>query len=104
MRSDQEFELFFKILARLGAPDDFAKHASSAHIGAIRRLQEGKKHLFLEVLDVFESRQQWDTIYDYCIQAFQSVDPDGAPSLSISDWGVWKRFISAAGKQPDAEA
>ena len=104
MRSDEEFELFYKILARLGLPQDFTKHVNSSAIGVIKNLEEGKKHLFLEALDVFESRQQWDMVYDLCLQALQPTGPDGSPSLSASNWGVWRKFIAAAAKQPDADA
>ena len=67
----------------------------------MKQFQQGKKHLFLQALEVFESQQKWDEAYDSCLQALSRKDEDGSPSYLAADWRVWKTFVAAASKKPN---
>ena len=70
----------------------------------MKQFKQGKKHLFLQALDVFESQQKWDDAYDSCQQALSCKDEEDQPSYLAADLRVWKSFIAAASKRPDANA
>jgi N-terminal acetyltransferase B complex non-catalytic subunit len=70
----------------------------------MKQFEQGKKQLFLEALDVFESLEKWDEIYDFCRQGLSLLEDEGVPSYLAADWRVWKRFIAAASKKSDDEA
>jgi hypothetical protein len=73
-------------------------------IGAFEQFDQGRKHLFLEALDVFEAAAQWDDMYNFCHRALGSVDESGVPSFLASDLRVWKGLIASASRQPDDQA
>ncbi len=101
---EEELNLYYKVLATHGSPDSFIKKMMDPKLGAYRHFAEGRKHLFLHALTVFEARKEWSSLYDLCLQALSTNDESGSPSLLGSDWRVWKSFITAAGKRPDPEA
>jgi hypothetical protein len=69
----------------------------------MKQFGQGKKHLLLQALDVFESQHKWDEAYDSCRQALNRKDEDGLPSYLAADWRVWKTFIAAASKKPNPQ-
>jgi len=70
----------------------------------MKQFDQGKKHLLLQALDVFESQGKWDEAYDSCRQALSHTDGDGLPSYLASDWRVWKTFIAASSKMSNPKA
>lgn len=85
-----------------GSKDDLLKQLLHPELGARKQFDQGKKHLFLLALDVFESQDKWDEAYDACRQALSRSDEDGSPSYLAADWRVWKTFIAAASKKPNS--
>jgi N-terminal acetyltransferase B complex non-catalytic subunit len=69
----------------------------------MKQFDQGKKYLFLQALDVFESQDKWDEAYDSCRQALCRKDEGGLPSYLGADWRVWKTFIAAASKKPNPQ-
>ncbi len=105
MRSEEEFALFFRVLAAQGPADDsFATKMQSPKTGAMEQLKNGRKYLFVLALTTLESQRRWDALYDLCKSALELTNEDDSPSLLASDWMVWKAFITAATKlaTPDA--
>lgn len=70
----------------------------------MKQFEQGKKQLFLEALDVFESLDKWDEIYDFCRQALSVQEEEDVPSYLAADWKVWQMFIKAASKKADDQA
>jgi hypothetical protein len=91
------------VLARHSSPEDFLKRMRSSTLGALKQFDEGRKHLLLEALRVFEEREQWDAVFEFCLHALQRKESDGSPSFLAADWVVWRFFITAAGKLPNEE-
>ena len=104
LRSEEEVNLFYRMLAMNGTPDNFLAKTRDSALGAIKQLTEGRKYLFMQALSMFESRGQWDALYDLCMQGLKIFNENGSPSLLASDWHVWKSLIRAAAKRPDQEA
>ena len=101
IRKEEEIYLYYRVLAVNGAKPDFVNRMLSRQVGASKQLEEGRKHLFLEALDIFEKWEKWQEIYDLCLHALTRTEDDGTPSLLASDWRVWKRFIAAASQSSD---
>ncbi|KAB5522967.1 N-acetyltransferase B complex non catalytic subunit-domain-containing protein [Coniochaeta sp. 2T2.1] len=101
LRTEEELYLYYRVLATHGSKEDLLKQLMHPELGAMKQFDQGKKHLFLQALDVFESQQKWDEAYDSCLKALSRKDEDGSPSYLAADWRVWKTFITAASKKPN---
>jgi hypothetical protein len=104
LRTEEEFYLYYRVLATHGSKEDSAKQILDPELGAMKQFERGRKYLFLEALDAFESQQKWDELYRLCRQALSHQDEDGLPSYLAADWRVWRTFIAAASKEPDSRA
>ena len=69
----------------------------------MKHFEEGRKHLFLEALDVFAAANDWDAIFSLCLGALGKTNEDGSLDLLGSDLAVWRRFIHAATRQLNEE-
>lgn len=96
--------MYYRVLATQGSKEDLLKQLTHPELGAMKQFDLGKKHLFLQALDVFESQHKWEEAYDCCCRALSRKDEDGLPSYLAADWRVWKAFIAAASKKPDPQA
>jgi N-terminal acetyltransferase B complex non-catalytic subunit len=97
--TEEEFHLYYRVLATHGRKEDSIKQIMHPELGAMKQFEQGRKYLFHEALDVFESQQKWDEIFGFCRQALSRQDEDGLPSYLAADWRVWKTFIAAASKK-----
>lgn len=81
-----------------GSKEDFISRMESSKLGPLAQLKEGRKDLFYQALNAYESWGEWDRIYDLCRQALR-LGLDGAtPTFSVCDYKVWKKFALAASK------
>lgn len=103
LRTDEEVVFYYRLLACHSSPDEFLKRMRSPTLGAFKQFDEGRKHLLLEALGVFESRGQWEAAFDFCLHALQRKEEDGSPSFLAADWVVWRLFITAAGRLPNQD-
>lgn len=104
LRTDEELYLYYRVLQTSGTKADLLKNLLDPELGAMKQFGQGRKHLFLQALDVFESEEKWDEAFDSCRQALSLKDDEAGPSYLASDLRVWKTFIAAASKMVDAEA
>ncbi|KAL8335938.1 hypothetical protein RB598_009901 [Gaeumannomyces tritici] len=103
LRTDEEVVFYYRLLASHGPPDDFLKRMRSPTLGALKQFDQGRKHLLLEALRVFESRGQWEAVFEFCLHALQRKENDGSPSFLAADWVVWRLFIAAAARVPNQD-
>jgi hypothetical protein len=101
LRAEEDYNIFFKMMAISATPQEFRRRVESKRIGAIALLSQGRKDVLVEALGRFEKEGQWDAIFELAAAALDTSDPDGKPSLLASDSKVWRAFIIAAGKQDD---
>ena len=81
-----------------GSKEDFISRMESSKLGPLAQLKEGRKDLFYQALNAYESWGEWDRIYDLCRQGLR-LGLDGAiPTFSVCDYKVWKKFALAASK------
>lgn len=77
---------------------------SASPISVFKQLDQGRKHLLLESLRVFEEAGDWDNVYKLCEYALSKEDEKGNPSFIAFDMRIWKLFIKAATMKSDVEA
>jgi N-terminal acetyltransferase B complex non-catalytic subunit len=101
MRHEEEFNLFYQVLAAQASPDAFVNTIRSGQLPVMRNLHEGRKHLFWQCLAILEARNQWDVLFQFCKEALSKKEEDGSSSFLASDRRVWRCFIAAAERQRD---
>lgn len=103
LKEEEEFLLYYRVLARYASAEDFAKCALNPNIGALKQLHLGRKQLYIEALSHLEGTGQWDAVFDLCHEALQASDSLGRPSTLACDMQIWKSFVVASKKQKDWE-
>lgn len=68
-----------------------------------KQLEQGRKHLLVESLRVFEEAGDWENVYQLCQDALNLSDDNGVPSFLAFDMRTWKLFIQAATMKSDAD-
>ncbi|KAK3320107.1 N-acetyltransferase B complex non catalytic subunit-domain-containing protein [Cercophora scortea] len=102
--TEQEFDLYYRVLLTHGTKDEFLRRMQSPRLGALAQLKEGRKNLFWETLGVLEGWGEWDRIFELCREALNLGIQGSTPTFFACDWQVWKKFAVAASKAKNDEA
>ncbi len=100
-RDEEEFNLYYRVLATHGSPDAIVDRMAS---GAYRLFTTGSTYPLSQALSVFESLERWDAIYDLCRRVLSVDDKGDSPLLLRFDYRVWDFLVAAAKKRLDHEA
>ncbi|KAK3486683.1 N-acetyltransferase B complex non catalytic subunit-domain-containing protein [Neurospora hispaniola] len=100
---EEEISLYYRVMLSHGSKEDFISRMQSPKLGPLAQLKEGRKDLFYQALNAYESWGEWDRIYDLCRQALRLGLDGVTPTFSVCDYKVWKKFALAASKSKDQE-
>lgn len=101
LRAEEEINLYYWVVGKKA----FLQSALdvSSPISVHKQLEQGRKHLLVESLRVFEEAGDWDNIYQLCEFALTRDDENGRPSFLAFDMRVWKAFTKAATMKSNVE-
>lgn len=103
LRDEEEFLLYYRVVAAHGSAEDFLKHSLNSETGALKQFRLGRKQPYVEVLSKLQAAGQWDAVFDLCQQGLRTTLASGMPSTLACDLQIWRSFVSASKKQANVE-